>query len=193
MKRVLLVLPTGYEEFETFTIREIFGYCEKYSSKADKVVLKITGLRRDIRSAWGVKIKIDYSLSELNINDFYALIIPGGFEEAGYYKDLYSKKILKVIKDFHEKNKLIAAVCVGSLALGKCGILRERNATTYFSQIRRKQLKNFGAILSDESITIDENIITSNSPGTAIKVALILIEKLTNSKNKEKIKNEIGL
>jgi protein deglycase len=54
--------------------------------------------------------------------------------------------------------------------------------------LRRKQLADFGAIVQDESIVIDNNIITSTGPSTALEVAFILLEKLTNKENVDVVK-----
>ncbi|HCR0139587.1 TPA: hypothetical protein OMR93_004466 [Klebsiella aerogenes] len=44
----------------------------------------------------------------------------------------------------------------------------------------------------DRPIVVDGNIITSQSPATAINVAFTLIEKLTSRANVEKIKEGMG-
>ena len=46
--------------------------------------------------------------------------------------------------------------------------------------------------MPDLNIVVDGNIITSQSPATAINVAFTLIEKLTSRANVEKIKEGMG-
>ena len=57
------------------------------------------------------------------MDEFDALAIPGGFEEAGFIGMHTVKEFLHVIQHFHVKQKPIASICVASLALGKSGIL----------------------------------------------------------------------
>ena len=57
---------------------------------------------------------------------------------------------------------------------------------------RQKQLKEFGANIINEPIVIDENIITSWSPVTAIDVAFELLKMLTNKENSKHIKAIMG-
>jgi len=54
--------------------------------------------------------------------------------------------------------------------------------------VRRKQLADFGAIVQDQSIVIDKNIITSTGPSTALDVAFILLEMLTDKENVDVVK-----
>ena len=89
MKKVLLFLPKGFEEYEVFSLREVIKYSEEYSPLNEKLILKTTGLREEIVSAWDVPIHVDYTIKEINVFDFDCLLIPGGFEERCYYLDLF--------------------------------------------------------------------------------------------------------
>jgi len=85
---------------------------------------------------------------------------------------------------------IYAAICVSALPVGKSGVLKGRKATTYdlLDGVRRKQLADFGAIVQDESIVIDKNIITSTGPSTGLDVAFILLEMLTDKENVDVVK-----
>ena len=83
------------------------------------------------------------------VNEYEALAIPGGFEEYGFYEKAYDERFLELIREFHSKRKIIASICVGSLPIGKSGVLKNRVATTYHlnNGYRQKQLAEF-ALLS---------------------------------------------
>ncbi|MBP3887306.1 MAG: DJ-1/PfpI family protein [Cellulosilyticum sp.] len=126
---------------------------------------------------------------------FDALAIPGGFEEAGFYKDAYSEEFLNLIREFDAAGKLIASVCVGALPIAKSGVLQGRNATTYNlgDGLRQRQLANFGVhVLKDQPIVVDGNIITSYNPSTAFDVAFTLLEMLTTKENCVHIQKLMG-
>ena len=55
-----------------------------------------------------------------------------------------------------------------------------------------KELQDLGAILSDERIVQDDNIITSSSPETALDVAFMTLEQLTSTENMLNIKKRMG-
>jgi 4-methyl-5(b-hydroxyethyl)-thiazole monophosphate biosynthesis len=125
---------------------------------------------------------------------FDALAVPGGFEESGFYQDAYHEDFLKIIRQFNESRKIIASICVGALPLGKSGILKDKKATTYhlLDGKRRKQLESFGANVQDQPIVVDDNIITSTSPATALDVAFTLLRMLTSPDNEKKVKTAMG-
>ena len=128
--------------------------------------------------------------AEVNVKDYDALAIAGGFENAGFYEDAYDERLLNLIREFDKEGKIIAAICVSALPVGKSGVLKGRKATTddLLDGVRRKQLADFGAIVQDESIVIDKNIITSTGPSTAVDVAFILLEMLTDKENVDVVK-----
>ena len=115
-----------------------------------------------IDCTWNFRVTPEAQLSEISVEDYDALAIPGGFEKAGFYEDAYHDDFLKIIRQFHESGKIIASVHVGALPLGKSGILKNKKATTYhlLDGFRRKQLEAFGANAQDQSIVIDDNIIS---------------------------------
>ena len=127
---------------------------------------------------------------KVNAKDFDALAIPGGFESAGFYEDAYDERFLNLIREFDQENKLIAAICVAAMPLGKSGILKNRKATTYDLNegIRRKQLAEFGADVQDKMIVEDGNVITSTGPSTGLDVAFRLLELLTTTENVSVVK-----
>ena len=187
-KKVLLFLAQGFEEYEASVFTDIIGWSRVYGT--EPVDLITTSLRPEIKCTWNLIVKPEMEFDEINIEDFDALAIPGGFEEAGFYEDAYNERFLNLIREFDKQGKIIASVCVGAMPVGKSGVLKDRNATTYdlSDGVRRKQLADFGAKIQDESIVIDRNIITSTGPSTGVYVAFKLLEMLTNSENEKKKK-----
>jgi protein deglycase len=182
MKNVLLFLAQGFEEYEASVFTDVFGWSRVYGHTP--VNLKTTGLRCEIKCTWNLIVKPELEFPEINADDFDALAIPGGFEDAGFYEDAFDERFLGLIREFDRQNKYIASVCVGALPVGKSGVLKGRTATTYdLEGIRRPQLAGFGVTIKDESIVIDDNIITSTGPSTAVDVAFTLLEKLTDIEN----------
>jgi 4-methyl-5(b-hydroxyethyl)-thiazole monophosphate biosynthesis len=189
MKKVLLLLANGFEMLEASVFIDVIGW---NLTEGDKTTELFTcGFTKEINTSFNQKIITDFTLNEVNVNDFDALAIPGGFEIYGFYNDAYNEKMLEMIRQFDYKNKIIASICVGALPLGKSGILKNRNGTTYQGE-RVKQLKDFNVNIINEPIVIDRNIITSWNPSTAINVAFILLELLTNKENTRHIKKIMG-
>jgi 4-methyl-5(b-hydroxyethyl)-thiazole monophosphate biosynthesis len=192
MKKILILLSDGFETYEAAAFIDVLGWANTFGS--EKIEIVTAGLHAKLKCTFGFQAIPDSQINELNLGEFDALAIPGGFEKAGFYEDAYSEEFLKTIKFFQQNKKNIASICVGALPLGKSGILINRTATTYrlLEGKRRKQLAEMGAKVMDKYIVVDENIITSSSPATAIDVAFLLLEKLTSKDNAEKIRKMMG-
>lgn len=104
------------------------------------------------------------------------------------------KKTLNLICSFHSYHKPIASVCVAAFPLAKSGILKNRKATIYHLRVgyKREELKEFGVILGDEWLVIDDNIITSSCPKTAPDVAIHLLEMLISKEKCMDVKKAMG-
>ena len=192
MKKVLLFLANGFETYEASVFIDVIGW---NLVEGDGMTELVTcGIKREVKSSFNLKVIVDLILDEINVDEFDAIAIPGGFEKYGYYEDAYNEKFLNLIRRFHQKNKIIASICVGALPVGKSGIIRGKKATTYNLDhgLRQETMRNFGVDVINEPIVIEENVVTSWNPATAIGVAFILLEMLTTKKNTHTIRKMMG-
>lgn len=191
MKKVLLLLANGFEAVEASVFTDVIGWNKLEGDGTTDLIT--AGMRENLKCTWNFTVIPEMHISEVNIDEFDALAIPGGFEEAGFYEDAYSEEFLNIIRKFDRARKIISSICVGALPIGKSGVLVGRNATTYNFGKRQKQLSEFGAnVLSDEPIVVDKNIITSYNPSTAFNVAFNLLEILTSKENCGNVKKLMG-
>ncbi|MHB9937029.1 DJ-1 family protein [Clostridium sporogenes] len=193
MKKVLLLLANGFEAVEASVFADVIGWNKLEGDGTTELIT--VGIRENLKCTFNFTVIPEMHVSEVNIDEFDALAIPGGFEEAGFYEDAYNKDFLNIIREFDKSGKTIASICVGALPIGKSGVLVDRNATTYNlgNGKRQNQLSKFGAnVLADTSIVIDKNIITSYNPSTAFHVAFKLLELLTSKENCVNVKRLMG-
>ncbi|EAS43062.1 DJ-1 family protein [Photobacterium profundum] len=191
MKKVILFLCQGVEEYEASVFTDALGWTTTYGLEPIKLVT--VGLRSKVKCAWNFTIEPECQLSEIDINHFDALVIPGGMSRAGFYEDAYDERLLSLIRDFDSQGKLIASVCVGAIPIAKSGVLNGRNGTTYhLSEKRQTQMKEMGVNIIQQPVVIDNNIITSRSPSAAMNVAFAVVEKLTSTANLNRIKEGMG-
>ena len=190
MKRVLLLLSDGFETFEASVFIDVIGW--NFVDGDHSTELFTGGLRKEIRSSFNQRFIADYPIGEIDVDSFDALAIPGGFEEYNFYEDAYDEKFLDLIRAFKAKDKIIASICVAALPVGKSGILKDKKGTTYKNPVRRDALKRFGVQVINQPIVIDDNIITSWNPSTAVDVALLLLELLTTKTNADYIRSIMG-
>ena len=191
MKKVLLLLANGFEAVEASVFTDVIGWNKLEGDGTTDLIT--VGTRENLKCTFSFNVIPEMHISEVNIDEFDALAIPGGFEEAGFYEDAYSEDFLNIIREFDRAGKIIASICVGTLPIGKSGVLVSRNATTYNLGKRQKQLSEFGVnVLGDEPIVIDKNIITSYNPSTSFDVAFKLLEMLTSEENCNNVKKLMG-
>lgn len=190
--KILLFLAKGFETMEFSVFVDIFGWARNdYGYPID---VETVGFSKTVNSTFNIPVVVDKTIDEIDINDYDALAIPGGFEEFGFYDEAYNEEFLSLIRKFDEQNKIIATICVGALPLGKSGILKNRNATTYHLKdgYHQKELQKFGVNVINQPIVIDDNVITSYCPQTAPEVAFTLLAKLTSKEKMNIVKKAMG-
>ena len=190
-KKVLLFLAQGFEEYEAGVFTDVFGWSRVLG--IEPIDMITTGLRPEIRCKWNFNVRPEIEFGKINVKDYDALAIPGGFEDAGFYEDVFDELFLNLIREFDKEEKVIAAVCAAAIPVGKSGILKGRNATTWdlSEGARRKQLASYGANVLDKHIVIDKNIITSTGPATGLDVSFKLLEMLTSIENVNAVKKNM--
>lgn len=70
-----------------------------------------------------------------------------------------NKSVLKIINDFNNENKIIAATCSAVMLLISAKIIKNKKVTGYYAW--RDDIENAGGIFEDRPCVIDGNIITS--------------------------------
>ena len=189
-----MLLANGVEPLEMSAFTDVLGWATILGDK--EITLTTVGLRKEIKSTFGLNLIMDKLVSDVDLNMFDALAIPGGFEPSGFYEESLSEPFLEVIRHFANKQKMVASVCVASISLGHAGVLTNQKATTYH-QIggkRKAQLEATGALFVDQPVVVSSNLmVTSTGPGSAIEVAFKLLEHLTSIENAANVKSKMRI
>lgn len=181
MSNALVFFAPGFEEIEAFSIVDILRRCQ--------IEVTIVGLKRDvIEGAHEIKIIPDKYIEDIRVKDFDAVVCPGG--SPGYENLKKDRRVIKMIKEAHGQKKVVAAICGAPVVLSKAGILNGK-ACTIYPGMEDELLKGGGKPVGEELVVVDENIITSKGPGTALVFSFKLAEKLTNRDLVEKVKNDV--
>ncbi len=191
--KVLILALKGFETIEFSSLFDVTGWARLEGGIDVEAV--VCGFTPEVTSTFGLTVKTDLLIDDVDPSGYDALAIPGGFEEYGFYEEAYSEKTAELIKAFDDRNKPVASICVAALALGYSGILKGRKSTTYAlgGGHRQRQLAGFGTqVLPDERVVVDGNVITSCGPGTAADVAFCLLQMLTDKESTEKVMTLMG-
>jgi len=191
-KKVLVFLAKGFETMEFSVFIDVLGWDR--NDYGHNLFVDTCGFTDKVISTFNVPVIVDKIIGEINVDEYDALAIPGGFGEFGFYEEAYDERFLKLIKEFNAKGKIIATICSAALPLGKSGVLKNRKATTYHlkNAYWQKKLKEFGVNVVNEPIVVDGNIITSYCPETAPNVAFELLKMLTSEEEMAVIKKAMG-
>ena len=106
-----------------------------------------------------LEIIVENEVGEVNIDEFDAMLIPGGKAPAALKED---DKLVGFARDFFMTGKPVAAICHGPQVLAAAGVLLGVN-TTGVSKIKN-ELSEAGAIYKDVELVVDGNLITSRGP-----------------------------
>lgn len=178
MVNVAIVLATGYEEIEAITVIDILR-------RAKINVDIISNDNKDyVIGANDVVIKTDCYFADIN-KDYQMLILPGG--ELGVKNLQKNSQLMDLLKEFHFKNRFIAAICAAPQILGILNLVANKNVAVYPGCTNGL----LNAKISTEAVCIDNNIITAASAGTAMKFALELVGALINNEVKEAVRQKL--
>ena len=97
------------------------------------------------------------SLDNLDIEKYDLLVLPGGVKSMELLR--LDDKAIEMVKKFNEKNKLIAAICSGTMMLISANIIQGKKVTGYYAW--KQDIVNAGGIFIDKPSVEDNNIITS--------------------------------
>ena len=178
--KTIVIFTEGFEEIEGLSIVDILR-------RADIPCQTIATKKGLITGAHGVSIQPDGFIKDLDLDDIDVVILPGG--SPGYLNLAEDENVLNIIRKMNEKGKIIAAICASPFVLVKAGILKNRKATIYPGM--EDEIINAGGIVQDNVVVIDENIITSRGPATAIPFALSLVEVLKDKRTRDEIAKKL--
>ncbi|MFA3789923.1 type 1 glutamine amidotransferase domain-containing protein [Aliiglaciecola sp. SL4] len=127
---------------------------------------------------WGEEVKVDKQIEHANINDYDAVILPGGQMNPDILRT--DPKVVNFIKSADQESqiKAIAAICHGPWLLAEANIIKGKKVTSYPSI--KTDLKNAEANWQDYETVVDGKLITSRNPDDIPAFIEAISEKLLN-------------
>ena len=184
---VYVFLAEGFEEVEALTVIDVLRragvvtYSVKAASQestADSALL-VTG-------AHGITVLADRSFDSIDSYACRMIVLPGGMPGTRHLKE--HAGLVRLIRKFAEtEGKYIAAICAAPMVLGELGILEGRRATIYPGM--EDSLK--GAFAMKNRVVVDDQVITSKGPGTAMEFAVELAAILKGKEKAEELMQDL--
>jgi len=108
----------------------------------------------------GSQFEVDETLDHAKAEDFDALLLPGGLMNPDTLRA--TKEAVAFIRAFAEEGKPIAAICHGPWLLIEAEIVQGRKLTSW--PAIKTDVRNAGGDWVDESVIVDEGLVTSRMP-----------------------------
>ena len=152
-KRVLAFVGDIYEDLELWYPKL------RLIEEGAQVVIAGEDANRLYAGKNGYPCISDAAIADVHENQFDAVLLPGGFMPDRLRR---LDAVKKLIREFADSNKCVAAICHGGWLAISAGI--SRGVKTTGSPGIKDDLENAGAIWVDAPVVIDRNFVSSRKP-----------------------------
>lgn len=170
--RVLILATDGFEQSELFEPRKALL---EAGAQVTLASLKADPIQGEVHGEKGERIAPDTTIDQVDTADFDALLLPGGVGNPDTLR--MDPRAVEIVEEFMDDDKLIAAICHAPWLLVEADVVDGRRVTSWPSL--RTDLANAGAIVLDEEVVVDGNLITSRKPDDIPAFNRAVIEALT--------------
>lgn len=158
-KKVAFLLTRGVEQVELTSPR---GALDEAGAMT-VIVSPSEGTLQAMNGDWehADEFNVDVPVSQATVDDFDALVLPGGTLNADALR--LDEDAVALVKAFFAAEKPVAAICHAPWILAESGVAKGRKLTSFVST--KTDLVNAGASWEDSEVVVDGNLITSRNPG----------------------------
>jgi len=180
MARVLIPLAQGCEELEAVTVIDLLR-----RAGIEVVTAGLDG--EPVTASRGVVLVPDTTLDKVMKEEFDMIVLPGGMPGADHLDN--DPRIHTLITAMADKGGYTAAICAAPKILANAGLLEGKQATSYPGFLDNMDLPQVDVVA--QPVVIDDKVVTSRGPGTAMDFALALIERLAGKEQREQVETPL--
>lgn len=156
-KKVAVMVTDGFEQVELLEPKRAL---EEAGATVHVVAPKSGSVRGWNHTEWGDAVPVDREVGKVSVNDYDALLLPGGVMNPDHLR--MDSSAVALVRDFFDQAKPIASICHGPWTLVEADVVRGYRVTSYRSL--KTDLINAGADWVDESVVVDRGVVTSRKP-----------------------------
>ena len=155
--KVAILVDDGFEQVELVEPREALDQAGAETRIVSPKGERVRGWKF---TDWGDELPVDVALDVARVQDFDALLLPGGVMNPDSLR--MRPKAVDFVKAFFDAGKPVAVICHGSWTLIETGAVRGRRITSWPSL--ETDLRNAGAEWVDQEVVVDDNLVSSRKP-----------------------------
>ncbi len=178
--KILIMATNGFEQSE---LQMPLKALRDAGAEVDIATLDGKAIKGWDESDWGESVEGDLKISDVNVEDYICLVLPGGQINPDILRT--DKDAVQKVREFVAANKIVAAICHAPWMLIEAGVVEGREMTSYHSI--RTDLKNAGANVVDKDVAISNGIITSRSPEDLPAFVAKIIEEVKEGEHKRNV------
>jgi protease I len=178
-KKIAILVENGFEQVELTEPRKALDEAGAQTVVVSPVKGKVKGWKSH---EWGDEIPVDLALEQARVEDFHALLLPGGVINPDRLR--MNERAVALVRAFHDAGKPIAAICHGPWMLIEAGIVQGRKVTSWPSLAT--DLRNAGATWVDEEVVTEQGLVTSRKPGDIPAFSPKMIEEFAEGRHERR-------
>lgn len=152
-KKVIQLVSDDFEDLE------LWYPVLRLREEGAEVVIAGEEKGKTYKGKYGVPVVSDLSFDEVNVDEFHALLVPGGWAPDKLRR---YPQVLQMVREMHEKEKIIGQICHAGWVLISAKILDGRKVTS--TPGIKDDMENAGAVWVNEPVVVDGNIVSSRRP-----------------------------
>ncbi len=156
-KRVAFLATDGVEQSE---LTRPWEALKKAGADLDLISVHSGEIRAMKHRAPGDCFRVDLVVSEADVKDYDALVLPGGVMNPDQLR--VNAAAVQFVREFFDHSRPVAAICHGPWMLVEADVLRDRTVTSWPSL--KTDIRNAGAQWVDEEVHVDGDLVTSRKP-----------------------------
>jgi len=170
-KAIFIIASKDFRDEEYFVTKEVLekgGVHIKTASDKCKAIGKFGG-----------EATADFLINDLNVDEFDAVIFPGG---QGAVELLDNELVYSIIQRTALNGKIIAAICIAPTLLAKAGILKEKRATVWSTPLDKTAiniLRENDVKYERKAVVVDGKVITAENAEFSQEFGEAILEELT--------------
>ena len=156
-KTIAILVADGFEQSELLEPQKALEQAGARTQIVSPAEGQVKGWNE---SDWGQTVPVDIPLQQANPDDYDALLLPGGVMNPDKLR--VNPQAIAFVKAFFEAGKPDAAICHGPWSLIEADVVRGRTLTSW--PAIQTDVKNAGGNWVDETVVVDNGLVTSRKP-----------------------------